>query len=132
MGRMRKSDLKILVSSALTFRRFVKDLSGIWERMTVTDSRAGCGVADRAYYRWPTSKELRLMTLDAGIVCRVLGDIRKRVSFIMNVLPVCRWELMTCRALGLMGLGTVLEFSIIWPGYSLFGCGRGRARWKWR
>jgi len=98
--------------SSLPFRRQIKDLAGIWERMPGGVSGRRIRVTDRANCWLGPNKELLRMALQARVMFWILGHIGKRGVASPYLIPVIRWEFMTGCAFHLVSFYAMRELRV--------------------
>ena len=119
---VRKADLKIR-DGFLTFWRLVKDLSRIRKRMPRAVSRSWIRMTDRTDHGSRTTEKLLPVTVKAGLMLWIIGDIRKGGGTCSHLVPIRRRKLMAGSTLKFVGLRIVRKGGIL---CSL----RSRPRWR--
>jgi len=108
---VRERDCEVREGS-LPLRRQVENFARIRERVPAAVAWARTCVADRADRRRRSSEELLAVAVQAGLMLRVVGDIRKGGVLSTHLVPVRTWKFMTGSTVHPMGLNVVRELRI--------------------
>lgn len=97
----------------MPFRRLIKNLTRIGERVSRAVARAGVGVTDSADCRLCAFEKLLTMTTQTGGMTRIVGHVLEGLLTLADLIPICGWKLVAGVASHLMRRHLMRESRVI-------------------